>query len=174
MQGSVPMAVKGHNYTPSPLFWRPKPHHQCHIGGSLSQPVTLQPTSKSGVPAHPWGLPRHQVHLPVALAWTPSLLGYLFRAKATLEAKGVPEAESCWSRVHIETLSSLLNPVQLAFLCPHASQDASAAAGPEHPFPRLGCDKYLLDVGTPGPLTLVHAAAQTGAPKPPPPPPSLV
>lgn len=63
------------------------------------------------------------------------------------------------SRVHMKTLSSLLNPVQLAFLCRHASQDALAAAGPKHPFPSLGCDKHLLDVGTPGPMTMVHAAA---------------
>lgn len=70
-QSPSQMAVKGHNCTPLPSSWRPKPHHQCHLGGSLPQPVTSQPTFQVlGVPAHHWGLPRHQVHLPVALAWT--------------------------------------------------------------------------------------------------------
>lgn len=95
------MAGKGLNCTPLPIFLEAQTHHQSHRGGSLSQPVPSQPTFQVlGVLAHHLGLPRHRVHLPITRAWPSSLLRCLLRAKATLEAEGIPEAVMLVSRIH--------------------------------------------------------------------------
>lgn len=145
MKGSVPIpdGSDGSHCAPLPLFleaqtpspvppWR-DPVPACNIATYLHVlgflPTTGVCQDTRCISQSPWpGLP--------ASSGTCSGLRPLWRLK------GIPEAVSCWSQIHIKTLSSLSNPVQLAFLCPHASQDALAAAGPEHPCPRLGCDKH--------------------------------
>lgn len=102
VKGSVPIPDGSEGSQLYPIVHlpgSPNPHHQCHRGGSLSQPITYQPTFQVLGVSLPTtlGLPRHQMHLPITLAWTSSPLRYLSRAKATSEAEGIPEAESGWS-----------------------------------------------------------------------------
>lgn len=139
-QSPSQMAVKGLSCTPLPIFWRPKPSHHCHLGGSPSQPVTSQSTFQVlQVLAHHFRFAKTPGASPKYPGLNCHPLRYLFRAKATLEAEGTPEAESCWAPEstlkHIPAYRTL---VQLAFLCRHASQDASPAAAARASIPRSG------------------------------------
>lgn len=89
VQSRPQKAAEGLCSTSSPTFppRRYHLHHHCHLGGSLSQPETSQPTTLAfaKVPMHLWMLP--------GLACSPS--GTCPGAKATW-AEEIPEAESCW------------------------------------------------------------------------------
>lgn len=76
---STPLPILPEVQTPSPVPPWGEPVPACNISTCLPSLRWSLPTTL--------GLPRHQVHPPITLAWTSSRLRYLSKAKATWRLK---------------------------------------------------------------------------------------